>query len=102
MDGKPVLAKGKTEAKLKGISLPHQHDNGTQEWVTVIRCREDGLKGQDACDSFLIKHNKSQVEDVMSCNDIMNYLHGDQLADDGTLWQFRRTISHQGPLTLSD
>ena len=38
----------------------------------------------------------------MSYNDIMNYLHRDQLADDGTLWQFRRIISHQGPLTSSD
>lgn len=101
-DGKPVRIKGKTDAELKGMSFPHRHDDGTQERATVLRRREDRLKGQDACDSFVIECDKSQAEDAMSCNNIMNCLHRDQLADDGALWQFRRMISHQGPLTSSD
>jgi hypothetical protein len=101
-DGKPILITGRTDAELEGISFLHRQDDGTQERATVIHRREDRLKGQDAYDSFIIKYNRSQVEDVMSYNDIMNYLHRDQLADDGTLWQFRRIISHQGPLTSSD
>ena len=101
-DGKPIYIKGKTQEELLGISFLHRHDDGTQERATVIKPRPERLKGNKDYDKFVIKYDKSQVEDVMTYNDIMNYLHRDQLADDGTLWKFRRILGHQGPLTSSD
>ena len=85
-----------------GMSFLHRHNNGTHERATVIKPRVTRLEGNKDCNCFVIKHNKSQVEGMMACNDIMNCLHWDQLADNGTSWKFRQTSGHQGPLTSSD
>merc|ERR1712197_33868 len=68
----------------------------------VIKRRDERLKGKKEYDSFLIRYDKSQVEDVMTCDDVMNHSHRDRLADDGTPWKFRQILSHQGPLTSTD
>ena len=75
VDGKPIHAKGKTKEESKGISFLHRHNDGTQEHATVIEPRSERLKGDKDCDQFVIKHDRSQVKDVMACNDIMNCLH---------------------------
>ena len=75
VDNKPIHMKGKTDKELKGVSFLHGHDDGTQECATIVEPRPERLKGDKDCDQFVIKHDRSQVEDVMACNDIMNCLH---------------------------
>ena len=58
-----------------GTSFLRRHDDGMQECANVIKPRVERLKGDEDYDCFVIKHNKSQVEDVMACNDIMNHPH---------------------------
>ena len=74
-NGKPTHIKGKTQEELMGISFLHRHDDGTQERATVIKPRLERLKGNKDYDRFIIKYDKSQVEDAMTHNNIMNYLH---------------------------
>ena len=36
----------------------------------------------------------SGVEDIMSCNDILDYVEREHNNEDGHLWNFRKIISH--------
>ena len=55
-------------------------------------------KGLQELDKFKIKYNESQVEDTLAYNEIMNYLHCDELEEDGHVWAYRRILSHATPL----
>ena len=87
-NGRPTHMKGKTEEESMGTSFLHRHNDGTHKCGTIIKPRVKRLEGNKDCNCFVIKCNKSQVEDAMACNDITNCLHWDQLADDGTSWKF--------------
>ena len=59
-------------------------------------------KGLQELDKFKIKYNESQVEDTIAYNEIMNYLHRDELEEDGHVWAYRKILSHAGPFTNKD
>jgi hypothetical protein len=38
----------------------------------------------------------------MDYNEIMNYIHRDEIEEKGQVWQVRKILSHEGPLKRSD
>ena len=48
---------------------------------------------------FKVAFDKDEVEDIISYNDIMNYIQRENNKEDSTLWKFQRIVAHQGPLT---
>ena len=44
---------------------------------------------------FKIKFDRSDVEDIMTYNEILNHIERDNNDDDGTYWKYRRIVSHQ-------
>ena len=44
---------------------------------------------------FKIKFDRSDVEDIMIYNEILNHIERDNNDDDGTYWKYSRIVSHQ-------
>ena len=44
---------------------------------------------------FKVIFDRSEVEDIMTYNQILNYIEQDNNDDDGTYWKYRRIIGHQ-------
>ena len=75
-DRKPTHVKEKTEEESMGISFLHRHEDRThEECAAVVKPRVKRLEGNKDCDRFVIKHDKSQVEGMMACNNVMNHPH---------------------------
>ena len=49
-----------------------------------------------------IKYDSKDIEDLMDYNEIMNYLHQDELEEKGQVWKFWKILSHQEPFKRSD
>jgi hypothetical protein len=100
--GKAILIKGIDHTNLKGISFLKREDDGTQRRARVIRAIEERRKGNQDYSKFIIKYDSTDVEDILAYNDIMNFIHRDKCDDQGTIWNFRRILGHQGPLSQRD
>ena len=103
--GDPILIPGKTPKELQGITFKHKFGDGTVKRATVMEPLESKLvteKGIKLLEEFKIKYDTDQVEDTMAYNEIMNYLHRDQLDEDGHIWSYRKVLAHTGPFTNKD
>ena len=49
-----------------------------------------------------IKYDSKDIEDLMDYNEIINYIHRDEIEEQGQIWQFQKILSHEGPLERSD
>ena len=107
--GKQIYIPGKSPKQLRGITFKRRFDDGTVKRATVLEpilepnsenCEDE--KGLQELDKFKIKYNESQVEDTLAYNEIMNYLHRDELEEDGHVWAYRKILSHAGPFTSKD
>ena len=86
--------------KLKGTSFIKQEEDGTLHRVRVIsKVIDDNQKNSKEFAKFKVKYDRTDVEDIMTYNDIMNYWYRDRCKDDGYERKFRQILSHQGPLT---
>ena len=77
-------------------------DNGERHMAKVIDIDDHGQTLEDI--KFKLKINKDQAEEIMSYNQLMDYIQKgtDAEEDPDSLFKFRDIVAHQGPLESTD
>ena len=77
-------------------------DNGEHHMANIIDIDDHGQPLEDI--KFKLKINKDQAEEIMSYNQLMDYIQKgtDAEEDPDSLFKFRDIVAHQGPLESSD
>ena len=85
----------------RSFLLPPE-DNGERHMATVIDIDDHGQTLEDI--KFKLKINKDQAEEIMSYNQLMDYIQKgtDAVEDPDSLFKFRDIVAHQGPLESTD
>ena len=97
-EGKPILIKGIDRETLNGKTFLKSEIDGTKNRVRVMDIVEDQQKKIEEFTKFKIKYDRTDVEDIMTYNEIMNFIYRDQCANPEYVWKYRKILSHQGPL----
>ena len=88
---------------LRGRSflLPPE-DNGEHHTVKIIDIDDHGQPLENI--KFKLKINKDQTEEIMSYNQLMDYIQKgtDAEEDPDSLFKFRDIVAHQGPLESTE
>ena len=96
---------------MANIDIPHlpgrsfllpPEDNGERHMAKIIDIDDHGQPLEDI--NFKLKINKDQAEEIMSYNQLMDYIQKgtDAEEDPDSLFKFRDIVSHQGPLESTD
>ena len=88
---------------LLGRSFPlPPDDNGERHMAKSIDIDDHGQPLEDI--KFKLKINKDQAEEIMSYNQLMDYIQKgtDAEEDPDSLFKFRDIVAHQGPLESTD
>ena len=85
----------------RSFLLPPE-DNGERHMAKIIDIDDHGQPLEDI--KFRLKINKDQAEEIMSYNQLMDYIQKgtDAEEDPDSLFKFRDIVAHQGPLESSD
>ena len=85
----------------RSFLLPPE-DNGECHMVKIIDIDDHGQPLEDI--KFKLKINKDQAEEIMSHNQLMDYIQkGTEAEEDpDSLFKFRDIVAHQGPLESTD
>ena len=85
----------------RSFLLPPE-DNGERHMAKIIDIDDHGQPLEDI--KFKLKINKDQAEEIMSYNQLMDYIQKgtDAEEDPDSLFKFRDIVSHQGPLESTD
>ena len=85
----------------RSFLLPPQ-DNGERHMAKIIDIDDHGQPLEDI--KFKLKINKDQAEEIMSYNQLMDYIQKgtDAEEDPDSLFKFRDIVAHQGPLESTD
>ena len=85
----------------RSFLLPPE-DNGEHHMAKIIDIDDHGQPLEDI--KFKLKINKDQAEEIMSYNQLMDYIQKgtDAEEDPDSLFKFRDIIAHQGPLESTD
>ena len=85
----------------RSFLLPHE-DNGEHNMAKIIDIDDHGQPLEDI--KFKLKINKDQAEEIMSYNQLMDYIQKgtDAEEDPDSLFKFRDIVAHQGPLESTD
>ena len=85
----------------RSFLLPPE-DNGERHMAKVIDIDDHGQTLEDI--KFKLKINKDQAEEIMSYNQLMDYIQKgtDAEEDPDSLFKFRDIVAHQGPLESTD
>ena len=85
----------------RSFLLPPE-DNGERHMAKVIDIDDHGKTLEDI--KFKLKINKDQAEEIMSYNQLMDYIQKgtDAEEDPDSLFKFRDIVAHQGPLESTD
>ena len=85
----------------RSFLLPPE-DNGERHMAKIIDIDDHGQPLEDI--KFKLKINKDQAEEIMSYNQLMDYIQKgtDAEEDPDSLFKFRDIVAHQGPLESSD
>ena len=85
----------------RSFLLPPE-DNGERHMAKVIDIDDHGQTLEDI--KFKLKINKDQAEEMMSYNQLMDYIQKgtDAEEDPDSLFKFRDIVAHQGPLESGD
>ena len=85
----------------RSFLLPPE-DNGERHMAKVIDIDDHGQTPEDI--KFKLKINKDQAEEIMSYNQLMDYIQKgtDAEEDPDSLFKFRDIVAHQGPLESTD
>ena len=77
-------------------------DNGEHHMAKIIDIDDHGPPLEDM--KFKLKINKDQAEEIMSYNQLMDYIQKgtDAEEDPDSLFKFRDIVAHQGPLESTD
>ena len=85
----------------RSFLLPPE-DNGERHMGKIIDIDDHGQPLEDI--KFKLKINKDQAEEIMSYNQLMDYIQKgtDAEEDPDSLFKFRDIVAHQGPLESTD
>ena len=85
----------------RSFLLPPEN-NGERHMVKIIDIDDHGQTLEDI--KFKLKINKDQAEEIMSYNQLMDYIQKgtDAEEDPDSLFKFRDIVAHQGPLESTD
>ena len=85
----------------RSFLLPPE-DNGEHHMAKIIDIDDHGQPLEDI--KFKLKINQDQVEEIMSYNQLMDYIQKgtDAEEDPDSLFKFRDIVAHQGPLDSTD
>ena len=85
----------------RSFLLPPE-DNGEHHMAKIIDIDDHGQPLEDI--KFKLKINKDQAEEIMSYNQLMDYIQKgtDAEEDPDSLFKFRDIVAHQGPLESID
>ena len=85
----------------RSFLLPPE-DNGERHMAKIIDIDDHGQPLEDI--RFKLKINKDQAEEIMSYNQLMDYIQKgtDAEEDPDSLFKFRDIVAHQGPLESTD
>ena len=85
----------------RSFLLPPE-DNGEHHMAKIIDIDDHGQPLEDI--QFKLKINKDQAEEIMSYNQLMDYIQKgtDAEEDPDSLFKFRDIVAHQGPLESID
>ena len=85
----------------RSFLLPPE-DNGEHHMAKIIDIDDHGQPLEDI--KFKLKINKDQAEEIMSCNQLMDYIQKGTGAeeDPDSLFKFRDIVAHKGPLESTD
>ena len=85
----------------RSFLLPPE-DNGERHMAKVIDIDDHGQPLEDI--KFKLKIHKDQAEEIMSYNQLMDYIQKgtDAEEDPDSLFKFRDIVAHQGPLESTD
>ena len=85
----------------RSFLLPPE-DNGEHHMAKIIDIDDHGQPHEDI--KFKLKINKDQAEEIMSYNQLMDYIQKgtDGEEDPDSLFKFRDIVAHQGPLESID
>ena len=85
----------------RSFLLPPE-DNGERHMAKIIDIDDHGQPLEDI--KFKLKINKDQAEEIMSYNQLMDYIQKgtDAEEDPDSLFKFRDIVVHQGPLESTD
>ena len=85
----------------RSFLLPPE-DNGERHMAKIIDIDDHGQPLEDI--KFKLKLNKDQAEEIMSYNQLMDYIQKgtDAEEDPDSLFKFRDLVAHQGPLESTD
>ena len=85
----------------RSFLLPPE-DNGERHMAKIIDIDDHGQPLEDI--QFKLKINKDQAEEIMSYNQLMDYIQKrtDDEEDPDSLFKFRDIVAHQGPLESTD
>ena len=85
----------------RSFLLPPE-DNGERHMAKVIDIDDHGQTLEDI--KFKLKINKDQAEEIMSYNQLIDYIQKgtDAEEDPDSLFKFRDIVAHQGPLESTD
>ena len=76
-------------------------DNGERYMAKIIDIDDHGQHLEDI--KFKLKISKDQAEEIMSYNQLMDYIQkGTDAEDPDSLFKFRDIVAHQGPLESTD
>ena len=81
----------------RSFLLPPE-DNGEHHMAKIIDIDDHGQPLEDI--KFKLKTNKDQTEEIMSYNQLMDYIQ--KGTDPDSLFRFRDIVAHQGPLESTD
>ena len=79
----------------RSFLLPPE-DNGEHHMAKIIDIDDHGQPPEDI--KFKLKINKDQAEEIMSYNQLMDYIQ--KGTDPDSLFRFRDIVAHQGPLEV--
>ena len=104
MDGKQITIPGRDPKDLQGVTFRVPQPDGTTLRARITglvdhkdKTRQTRLATKKLSD-FTCKYDTIDIEDTIAYNDVMNYLHRDEVEEGGISWKFRRIIGHEGPL----
>ena len=85
----------------RSFLLPPE-DNGERHMAKIIDIDDHGQPLEDI--KLKLKINKDQAEEIMSYNQLMDYIQkGTEAEEDpDSLFKFRDIVAHQGPLESTD
>jgi hypothetical protein len=84
--------------------LMDTQEDGQRLRARIVECisdHESNVRHSDDHVKFRISVNEDEYEEIITYNDLMDFIEKNQ-ENDAIVWRFRRIVGHQGPLLRHD